>query len=102
MISGIAANLLKGTYYTVIIKKTGTNDVELYVNGTLVQTLAHASFVAQALHRALFGAIGIPATDPHFRVRQVSLYAKTLTDYWSARGTAGQVAAANPQRSSAT
>jgi hypothetical protein len=94
-----STTLAKGTYHTIALRKSGLNDVELLVNGTVIQTATHASFPVSAEHKIEFGIlINPPTSDPHFRVRQAAFWSKTLTDYWSARGTNGQVAAANPTR----
>jgi len=100
MIAG-SFTVAKGDYHTISIHKSGSNDIKLYVNGVCVQTATYASFpaVAPAYAGFLFGIYADPPTNnPQFRVRQVARYARTLTDYWSVRGTAGQVAAANPTR----
>lgn len=94
-----STTLAKGAYHTIAIRKTAQDDVELWVNGILVQTATHASFPASVEHRVEFGILLDPPTNnPFFRVRQAAFWAKTLTDYWSARGPDGQTAGANPTR----
>ncbi len=94
-----STTLAKGAYHTIALRKTAQDDVELWVNGILVQTAAHASFPVSAEHKVEFGILLNPPTnDPQFRVRQVAFWSKTLTDYWSARGTNGQTFGANPER----
>jgi hypothetical protein len=99
LLAGSAVTLAKGTYHTIAIHKTGQNDVELHVNGIIVQTATYASFPASGGYKMEFGIlINPPTNNPFFRVRQVAMFARTLTDYWNARASAGQVAAANPTR----
>jgi hypothetical protein len=96
-----STTLAKGTYHTIALHKTAQNDVELHVNGIVVQTATYASFPAKASDPPYIG-FGInldpPTNNPFFRIRQVAIKSKTLTDYWNARASAGQVAAANPTR----
>jgi hypothetical protein len=92
--------LAKGAYHTISIHKSGIKDVELRVNGVVVQTATYASFpITFGANSFLFGIFANPPTNnPQFRVRQAAIYSRTITDYWNARGTAGQVAAVNPTR----
>lgn len=87
--------LNRDQYYDIEVRKNGTNDVELWVDGALQFTEPYASFPgAGATHAFDWGRFVGP--DSMIRVKRVQFFANTVTDYWSARGSDGTVAAVNP------
>ena len=54
--------------------------------------------VASVDHQGEWGLRGVPLAGGKVRVKQIGFEIKTITDYWSAHGTAGVVAAVNPTR----
>ena len=96
-LAGVAATLARDAYHEIKIKKSGDADVELYLDGTLIQTAAYASFSTATVPKALVGHI-TTGTTAVLRIQAIGLYCKTLTDYFAARGSAGSVNAATDQR----
>lgn len=82
-------------WHEVTIRKRGGDLVQLEVDGVVVQELAHASFAATTDTRAEFGNLTTLGSMPIHGVRNVGLSVRTATDYWPARGTDGEVAAAS-------
>jgi len=91
--------ILPDTWYEVVVKKFGVDAVELWIDGALVFRLDYALFnAATAVHRIDWGIRGVPLAGMILEVSQLGVSIETVTDYWSARGTAGSVNVANPTR----
>lgn len=87
------------TWYEVVVKKFGTDYVELWVNGTPISRVNYSLFVVASVdHQVEWGIRGAPSVGMKVQVRQVGFEIKTITDYWNARGVAGSVNTANPTR----
>jgi hypothetical protein len=94
IIGSNTVELSRDTYHDIEIRKDGTNAVELWVNGVFQFSEPYASFPAATLHTVDWGRFTGP--DSEMRIKHVAFYAKTLTDYWSARGTTADVGAPLP------
>lgn len=97
-IAGPADTFLRNTWHELTIKKSARNDVELWVDGNLKQTVPHASCTGTfGTPSVTFGHHSVSGANK-LRVKHAAFFARTLTEYWSARGSSGAVSAANPQR----
>jgi len=87
---GPAATFLRGTWHEITVRKDGRNYIELLVDGVVVQAMPYASLSPSSLGTPNF-AFGhfLVAAANKLRVKQVSYFARTLTDYFSARGSSG-------------
>ena len=99
-VAGSAITLTTNTYYDVEIRKFGTSVVELYVDGSLVQSAAYSLFTTSSSSRTTmrFGVHNKTITGIVGRIKQVGFVSQTITDYWGARGNAGDTNVANPTR----
>lgn len=94
---GAGKMLSVDTYYEVMVRKVGDQYVELYVDGAFIERYDYIDFSASTSnHRIEFGLQGTPIANLAVRYKQLGVRIKTVTDYWSARGTAGIVATGNP------
>lgn len=90
-ISGAAATFLRATWHEITIKKNDHEDVELWIDGNKVQTEAYSSGDASAGTPTIgFGHVGGSANNK-LRVKHAAYFARTLTDYFSARGSSGDL-----------
>lgn len=93
----VITQLAKDAYHDIEIRKYGTDRVELYINGSLVDSKPYALFTSSTTgNKIWFGIIATGAPAVKGRFRQVGYYAHTATDFWNARGAAGSVATASP------
>lgn len=99
-ISGAVEIVLdKDQYYSIEIKKYGTEWVELWVDGQLKDRKTYSLFTTATSGRQLiFGiaASGSPAVKG--RYRQMGYYARTAQDFWGYTLDTTSVATARPQR----
>lgn len=86
----------KASYSTVALRKNGTADVELLVDGVVRESLDITSFVATVLNEFRFGCEDAAASGTDVFLKHASFHARTLTDFWNLSGTGGTVAAASP------
>lgn len=80
---GPAGTIPFGAYSALRIEKRGRAPVELYLNNTRVQTLAHGSFSALVANppEASFGAFDVVTVGARVRVRRADWGAETPTDF---------------------
>lgn len=95
---GTQVTFSRDAYHEVKLKKSGTNDVELWLDGALALVEPYSSFTAIGGGPAFLVGRTNPASATVFRIQAIGVYCSTPTDYWAAQGDAGVVAAANPQR----
>jgi len=91
-IDGAAATLNYDTWYTFGIRKNG-DAIALLSNRIVVKVEDRSNFTTPAdTHpRCIFGCNDTVSSGARARVKQVSYYAHTHTDYWAARGITGAV-----------
>jgi len=97
-IVGYADAFLKGTWHEFTIKKHGRDDVELWIDGHLMQMVSYSScMVTSGSESVAFGHHSPSATN-NLRVKHAAFFARTLTSYWNARGANASVSGTSPQR----
>lgn len=92
---GSTIDLSLGQYYDMAIRKSGTDVVDLLVDGVLVDRLPYASLVAGAENKFAWGFTS--PVNQIIYVQTLSFWARTATDYWNDSGSLGQTRTANPQ-----
>ncbi len=91
---GLALNI----QYDIELRKYGTDRVEFWIDGQLRDSLPYAAFTnAGSVPSFKFGVIDAGAAVRATATR-VRYYARTTTDYFGARGEAGDVNVANGRR----
>lgn len=86
-----------GHFKTYAIRKNSRNDVELYVDGVLWQTLAYSSFPVTVNHRVEVGVISTPGSVAVL-MKRINIHSRTDTEFWNSSGAAGAVLAASPRQ----
>ena len=90
--------LQRDTYYEVVLRKQGTDNWELYIDGALVESVPYTgSLPTFGNYHMVIGHFATAASSNKLRIKQLAIWVYTHTDYWTARGT-GSVATANPMR----
>ena len=89
-ISGAAATLTKDVIREIEIRKCGRNEVQLLIDGSIVQSIAHSSFSATTDTDFRFGCFSTTTSGLEADAKQTGYYARTPTDYWASRGTTGE------------
>jgi len=89
---GATVNKARVAWQTSEIKKTEWGTVQLLVNGALVDELGISAFPADTATVAKFGTFKNLTSGPsNLEVTNVAYFAQTLTDYFSARGSSGDL-----------
>ena len=100
---GSGLTLQRDTYYEITVKKSGRSDWELYVNGQLVETVGYTLSVATTGgYYFEVGHLSVGASSNQLRMKHLTVWVKTTTDYWSGRRTDGAVNVANPDQLNTT
>lgn len=97
---GTTVTLNMGTFYEIGVHKRGTVSADLLINGAVVNTQPMSAFGSSTSSTCLFGKQGAFVGTISFRYMNVSI--STPTDYWSAQGVDGVVAASSPTTLSIT
>lgn len=95
---GTPVQFNRDEYHEVKLKKSGTEDVELWVDGVLARTEPYSSFTASGSPPAFWVGRVATISATVFRIQAIGLYCHTLTDYYAGRGDNGTVLAVNDQR----
>jgi len=88
-----------GSFQDVRVVKNGTNSVQLWLNGRLVQSMPYSSFVASSSYQTSFGCLLDSTLSPGGLtawVKSVYHHVETQTDYWAARGTGASMEGVSP------
>lgn len=87
---GSVTQLSRDQFHAITIRKRGEDHYELYVDGSLVETIDYSGLQAVSLTTYMFiGHFRVGATSNRLQVKELSVWVRTFTDYWSARGTGG-------------
>ena len=92
----VSTNVPKGSYYELKIIKYKDEYVNLLINGVIVDTLAYSSFLSDTSHQCLIGTFANLSNTADTHTKKISYVARTLTDYYSDRGSVGSLV--NPDR----
>jgi len=97
LISGATStNVPKNVYYDLRVVKHKDEYVTLLINGAPVQTLPYSSFSSTTFTFCVIGSPSGLTNPPNTHVKKISYVSRTLTDYYSERGSVGSLV--NPDR----
>lgn len=86
---GTPVQLPRDLYHDIVLKKDGEKEVELWVNGTMVEQQAYSLFPSLAWVAAFWiGRFGTSSATV-FRIKQLGVRSSTLTDYYAGNGASG-------------
>lgn len=91
--------LTRDTYYDVTVRKVGQDHWELFIHGSLAETVAYSGVMNSTFgnHSFDIGHLAVAASSNQMRLKELAVWTHTHTDFWTARGT-GSVNVANPTR----
>ncbi len=97
--SGGSIDIVKGQKYDIEIRKYGTERVEFWVDGALVETQPYSAFTQVTANRRIsFGSHSVGILVSVGFVKQAGYYVQTAQDFWGYTLGTTSVATGNPQR----
>lgn len=97
--SGGSTEFTKGDKHAVEIRKYGTERVELWVDGSIVETQPYSAFAQVTANRRIsFGSHSLGVAVAVGFVKQAGYYVRTTQDFWGYTLDTTSVATGNPRR----
>lgn len=95
-LAGGGVQVARDAYHQVVLHKVENNRWDLYVDGSFIETYSYAA--SPAFPSGTYMGVGhFGLGSNKLRLKQLSVWVHTTTDFWAARGT-GSVNVANPTR----